>query len=240
MGSSKPQLRIKQFEVVYAGVLAEPLVRLLSPEGGVLDLFLKRLAPFGATIENAVYNPSWHNLAQAYLETKLLEGYGVLRLWPNLLELRYQSGAFGFAPPARQDVADQAAQLLSGAAAALRAADEHARLGSHSFTLSLHGQLTGEPVASFLGAFVKPPSGFGKVADAGAKYRFEPDDGGRECSLQIEPSLTIKPNGLYVSLVINFSGERVDAANAARHADAYFETLLASSHFPVELISDAQ
>jgi hypothetical protein len=232
MTLDKPQFQVEQFEVLYTGALQPPRVRLPSPESGVADLLLQQLAPFGVTLEYAGYNPSWNNLSQAYMELKFFDGYGVCRLWPNVLELRFQKTPL----PSSSALRDQASQLLVRAVSALHSADQDVHLSTHSFTISLHGRLSGESTADFLRRFVKePPAAFGSVADLGAKYTFKPDAEGRSSSLDLEPSASIQPDGLYVRLGVTFNADEVEISRAVPHAASCLETVLSQPDFPVEV-----
>lgn len=230
MGTDELQFQVEQYDIYYTGALETPRVHLLSLESGVLDLLLQHLGPFGATIENAGYNPSWSNLAQAYLEMKFLGGYGFCRLWPNVLELRFQKPPSLTAGSPR----DQTSQLLAGAISALQSADESIRLTSHSFTVSLHGRLIGESVEDFLRRFVKdPPLTSGATLGLGVRYTFEPDAEGRVASLRLEPSESLQPDGLFVELGVTFDTEFSDPTS---HAADYIDTLVSRLDFPVEVL----
>jgi hypothetical protein len=120
---------------------------------------------------------------------------------------------------------------------ALESAAPDIHLTSHTFTISLHGQLNGEPVADFLRRFIRePPAAFGTVSELGAKYTFETDAEGRLAWLHLEPSASIQPDGLYVMLGVTFDADEIDVSQAVSHAAGYLEATLSRSDFPVKLI----
>ena len=110
------------------------------------------------------------------------------------------------------------------------------QLVNHYFTLYLHGELVGEPVSVFLRRLVNDaPAAFGEVADLGAKYTFKPDAEGRSAWLQIEPSASIQPNGLYVVLGVSFGADQVEIERAAAFATSYLQRIVTGAGFPAEV-----
>ena len=240
MEPERPHLRIEELEVVYGGLLQMPLIRLISLDSGVPDLLFQSLAAFEPAIQNTGYAASWHNLSDAYFELKLFDGNGLLRLWPTGTEIRLQRNAPSLRHLSLEDLARRISELITTATTTLESVDQRVSFATHSLILSLHARLTGRTVLEFLRAYVKePPNGLGGLAEIGIRYTFQSADERIASWVFAEPSTSIRPNGVFMTLGVVFNGATTPASTVVDSARRYFESLASSRALPVEVLYDS-
>jgi hypothetical protein len=233
--SEKPRLRIQQSQLRVDGQFLRPVSRLLETGSGIVHSVLEKLHEFGATLEGFRLDLNYQNLAQTSLYCPLLGGYGSLTLTASGFALQLQGGSSGLVPDVPRLIGvGQLSGLLARTIDAVQCADEGAQLRSHSFAYSFHAMVEGASQREIIAAYASAaPQIFGEVTDAAIRFSFAPREGETGSWLLLEPSATIKPDGLFVAATVEFDASKVSASEAPALLQARLKSWLESPEFPV-------
>lgn len=213
--STKPDLHVSAYELVYVGQLATPVLQLVQLETAALDRLFRALGPFEPTLQGASVNVNWQDLSQSFLTMKLLRNQGTLSVWPGAVQLTYSESAFHWEGESRLIETDQAAALVAATESVLAHFNPDIAYDTHSFWIRLHGKLTEVNTLDLLASYVSrpPPSALGAAKGFGVKFSFLPAEPRTESWIQAEPS-AYQQDGLYIDLGATFDGSQLNGSDA--------------------------
>jgi len=236
--TTKPRLEILQAHLQYWGRLAMPSISLVN-DTHIADHLLAQLDPYGAQPDGLTLAVSSQNLAASSLIMSFLGGYATIKLSPLGVELLFQGSGDGQVNVPLILPQEVLSEILFKVGTTIGSVTEQPHFATHTFTLSFHARLHGQSVGDLLGSYVRAaPETFGELAGAGVRYFFKAGGGRRSSWLFAEPSMSIQPDGLYVSCAVEFDGAQVGAEKAADSAREYLKSIIEAPDFPVGIGND--
>lgn len=236
--NTKPWIEIQQAHLQYGGRLAIPSISLVN-DTQVADRLLAQLGPYGAQPDGLVLTVSSQNLAESSLAMSFLGGYATLKLSPLGVEISLQGSGDGQINVPLILPQEVLSDLLSKVGTSIGSAAEQPNFATHTFTLTFHAKLHGQGVVDLLDSYVRAaPEAFGELAGAGVRYIFKASGARRNSWLLAEPSMSIQPDGLYVTCAVEFDGAQVSTDKAADSARDYLRSIVESPDFPVGIGND--